>query len=66
MNVIATALASCLAAAVAAPALGQENGAKQMDLKRVAPDLEKYRNEVVIKDLWKRPQLSGRDRSIAS
>jgi len=36
------------------------------DVRAVAPALEKYRNGVVLDDLWKRPGLSPRDRSIAT
>lgn len=37
-----------------------------MDLQVVAPDLAKYRDDVVFGDLWKRPDLSSRDRSIVT
>lgn len=36
------------------------------DLRLVAPALEKYRQATLLGDLWKRPQLSPRDRSIAT
>lgn len=32
----------------------------------VSPALERYTNEVLLGDLWKRPQLSARDRSIVT
>lgn len=32
----------------------------------VSPALERYTNDVVLGDLWKRPQLSARDRSIVT
>lgn len=40
------------------------NPAAGMDT--VAPALERYTNDVVLGDLWKRPQLSARDRSIVT
>src|SRR5882762_6440559 len=36
------------------------------DFRAVAPALEKYGQTVVIGDLWKRPGLSPRDRSIVT
>jgi 4-carboxymuconolactone decarboxylase len=36
------------------------------DLFTVAPALEKYRQETVLGDLWKRPAFSTRDRSIVT
>lgn len=36
------------------------------DIRAVAPALEKYGNDVVAGDLWKRPGLSARDRSIVT
>lgn len=36
------------------------------DLRKVSPALEKYRRNVVLGDLWQRPDLSGRDRSIVT
>ena len=36
------------------------------DVASVAPALEKYRQETLFGDLWKRPGLSIRDRSIAT
>lgn len=37
-----------------------------MDLQAVAPDLARYRDDIVFGDLWKRPHLSPRDRSIVT
>ena len=58
---------------VAGTASGQETtieGAKPMpmpeDIRAVAPALEKYAQGVVLGDLWKRPGLSPRDRSIVT
>jgi len=36
------------------------------DVPSVAPALEKYKQETIFGDLWKRPGLSVRDRSIAT
>lgn len=35
-------------------------------LDTVSPALERYTNDVVLGDLWKRPQLSARDRSVVT
>ena len=66
----ATALMSCLI--VAGAAVGQqtqskgENVLKAADIRAVAPALENYEQTVMKGDLWKRPGLSVRDRSIAT
>ena len=39
---------------------------KSEDVRAVAPALEKYAQNVVLGDLWKRPGLSPRDRSIVT
>ena len=39
---------------------------KSDDVRTVAPALEKYSQEVILGDLWKRPGLSRRDRSIVT
>ena len=36
------------------------------DIRAVAPALEKYAKGVVLSDLWKRPGMSPRDRSIVT
>ena len=36
------------------------------DVRAVAPALEKYREGVVLGDVWKRPGLSPRDRSLVT
>ena len=36
------------------------------DLRAIAPVLEKYAKDVMLGDLWKRPRLSARDRSIVT
>src|SRR5262245_58725227 len=66
----ATALMSCLI--VAGAAVGQqtqskgENVLKAADIRAVAPALENYEQTVMKGELWKRPGLSVRDRSIAT
>jgi 4-carboxymuconolactone decarboxylase len=35
-------------------------------METVSPALERYTNDVVLGDLWKRPQLSARDRSVVT
>jgi 4-carboxymuconolactone decarboxylase len=37
-----------------------------MDLAKAAPALARFKQDVVVADLWKRPQLSPRDRSIVT
>jgi 4-carboxymuconolactone decarboxylase len=72
MRLLAAILfSSCLVAggAVAAePALteGAKSISKSEDIRAVAPALESYAQKVVQGDLWKRPGLSPRDRSIAT
>ena len=36
------------------------------DIRSVAPVLEKYAKDIVLGDLWKRPGLPARDRSIVT
>src|SRR2546423_1864427 len=36
------------------------------DVRAVAPALEKYKQETLFSDLWKRPGLNSRDRSIVT
>lgn len=38
----------------------------QADVRAVAPALEKYRDSIVMGDVWKRPGLSPRDRSVVT
>ncbi|HET9536044.1 MAG TPA: carboxymuconolactone decarboxylase family protein [Mesorhizobium sp.] len=60
MRLLAAALASLLAMAGADPTKARD------DIRAVAPALEKYRQGVVLGEVWKRPGLSGRDRSIVT
>jgi 4-carboxymuconolactone decarboxylase len=68
MRLLAAALFSF--SMVAGAASGQQTieGVKTMptteDIRAVAPALEKYAKDVVLGDLWKRPGMSVRDRSI--
>jgi 4-carboxymuconolactone decarboxylase len=55
------------AAQDATPAQGQENGmVTDSALRAVSPALARYRQETLFGDLWNRPDLSYRDRSIVT
>jgi 4-carboxymuconolactone decarboxylase len=61
----------CLAAAIAALFLmassaARAEGTKMEDAQMVAPALEKYTHGTLLGDVWKRPGLSARDRSIVT
>jgi 4-carboxymuconolactone decarboxylase len=62
----------CLAAAIAALCLMALSSAQaektkmQEDMRMVAPALEKYTQGTLLGDVWKRPGLSARDRSIVT
>ena len=66
----ATLFSFCLAAAGAAgqqAAIGGENSmSKSDDMRAVAPALERYAQNVVLGDVWKRTGLSSRDRSVVT
>jgi 4-carboxymuconolactone decarboxylase len=67
----ATVLSLCLVAPASAQVVKTNaEGTKPMpmleDIRAVAPALEKYAQDVVLGDLWKRPGLSPRDRSIVT
>ena len=71
MRLLAATVLSLLI--VAGTASGQQTtieGLKAMptteDIRAVAPALEKYAKGVVLGDLWKRPGMSPRDRSIVT
>ncbi|MFL6827278.1 MAG: 4-carboxymuconolactone decarboxylase, partial [Bradyrhizobium sp.] len=72
MKLLATTLFSfCLivggaAAAQQAPAEGAKPMPKPEEVRAVAPVLEDYAQKLVLGDLWKRPGLSSRDRSIVT
>ncbi|HUI98493.1 MAG TPA: carboxymuconolactone decarboxylase family protein [Xanthobacteraceae bacterium] len=64
MNLFALTIASLpLLAATPAPAQSIE---PREGVRAVAPALEKYRDSTLFGDLWKRPDLSLRDRSIVT
>lgn len=63
------ALSLCLiapAAAAAQQASAEGSKSMQQDIRAVAPALEKYAQDTVLGDLWKRPALSPRDRGIVT
>jgi 4-carboxymuconolactone decarboxylase len=64
MKVLAMTLAS-LSLFASSMAVADPTKARA-DVASVAPALEKYRQETLFGDLWKRPGLSVRDRSIAT
>jgi 4-carboxymuconolactone decarboxylase len=72
MRLLAASLFSfCLivsgtAAAQHAPTEGAKPMPKSEEVRAVAPVLESYAQKVVLGDLWKRPDLSSRDRSIVT
>ncbi|MFC7516045.1 carboxymuconolactone decarboxylase family protein [Herbaspirillum sp. GCM10030257] len=59
---------------ITAPAQGQQPQTKQVgktiaprgDIGAVAPALEKYAQDRLFEDVWKRPDLSARDRSVVT
>jgi 4-carboxymuconolactone decarboxylase len=64
MNVIATTLASL---SLLASSVAQADPTKaREDVRAVTPALEKYRHDALFGDLWKRPGLNLRDRSIVT
>jgi 4-carboxymuconolactone decarboxylase len=71
MRLLAATVLSLLI--VAGAASGQQTtieGVKTMptteDIRAVAPAVEKYARDVVLGNLWKRPGLTARDRSIVT
>src|SRR5438552_859283 len=66
MKLVAATLASiCLIASASAQTeAGPMRGLN--DIRTVAPALEKYMQERLLGDVWKRPGLSPRDRSIVT
>ena len=57
-----TAAVTTISMLTASLAQAEETKTKE-DLLMVAPALQKYRQETVLGELWKRPALSARDRS---
>jgi 4-carboxymuconolactone decarboxylase len=76
MNLLAATILSVSAAVVSLLiALGNQQGPRPVsgismqtasDVQMVSPALERYTQETLLGDLWKRPDLSPRDRSIAT
>ena len=64
MKLLAAILAS-LSVLATAPAAAEPARLRE-DIRAVAPALEKYRSGVVMGEVWKRPGLSPRDRSIVT
>lgn len=66
-------VAMLLATAVTAPCLAQSTvgrpagpAAAESDIRAISPALDRYSREVIMGDLWQRPQLSPRDRSVVT
>ena len=64
MRLLAAALAS--ASLLASPVAQADPSRLREDVRRVAPALDKYAQERVLGDVWKRPGLSPRDRSVVT
>src|SRR3954466_14815209 len=64
MKLVAMTLAS-LSLLASSAAQADPTKARE-DVRAVAPALEKYRQEALFGDLWKRPGLDARDRSIVT
>jgi 4-carboxymuconolactone decarboxylase len=64
-ELITAAVATLSLMASAAGAQAQESKMKD-DLRRVAPALEKYTQDRLLGEVWKRPELSARDRSVVT
>lgn len=64
MKFFAAALASI--ALLATPSAKAQETRMLQDIQKVAPALEKYREQALLAGVWKRPGLSPRDRSIVT
>ena len=72
MKIVAAAVASLVV--IACPAQAQEANAmhnfktmlSREDVRSVAPALDKYTQDRLLGDVWKRPGLNSRDRSIVT
>src|SRR5882724_463452 len=64
MRSLATVLAAL--SLLASSAAYSEDSTMQEDLNKVAPALQKYQQDTVLGEVWKRPGLSARDRSIVT
>lgn len=61
-----TAIAALLALLLSACANPDRSPSTSGELRAVSPALERYRNNTLQGDLWQRPDLSARDRSIVT
>jgi 4-carboxymuconolactone decarboxylase len=66
MKLIAVTLASLSLLASSVAQAGPAKARDRDDVRAVAPALEKYRQDTLFGDLWKRPGLSPRDRSFVT
>jgi len=69
MRILATAVASLallLTACAAAQPTSAPPGPAPEGIQTVSPALERYRQAVLVADLWQRPDLSPRDRSVVT
>jgi 4-carboxymuconolactone decarboxylase len=64
MKMLAAALASV--SLLATPSAQAQSDRTREDIRKVAPALEKYRDNTLLGDVWKRPGLSPRDRSVVT
>jgi 4-carboxymuconolactone decarboxylase len=64
MKMLAAALASV--SLLATPSAQAQPDRTREDIRKVAPALEKYRDNTLLGDVWKRPGLSPRDRSVVT
>jgi len=64
MKFVAATLAAV--ALLATPSAKAEEARMREDIQKVAPALEKYREQTLLSGVWKRPGLSARDRSIVT
>ena len=63
---VSFSLIASLLIATTACAQTEDQNLRQEDVLRVAPALEKYTKQRIFGDLWNRPGLSRRDRSIVT
>ena len=67
MKALATTLASlCFCASAQAQVAEHASTVRQEEVRSVAPALEKYTQERLLGEVWKRPGLAPRDRSIVT
>jgi 4-carboxymuconolactone decarboxylase len=61
-----SAVITALSLMTASTIHAEETNLKETAMLMVAPALEKYRQQTVLSDVWKRPGLSARDRSMVT